>query len=389
MRQATQSLDKKRLLERAAVLLEKPTFSKEDSSRAAALIDLAEIMGDATLRNPAVREAENIEFRNFLSKCLSKINPKQAELQAATLDELRAITAGSGPGGGYTVPEGFRPILLETLKAYDRLFDPDVVTVFETATGNRVHAPVIDDTESVAVEIGEGSPTSPETEDPTLSEILLPIAPTFRTPAVRFSIELLEDSAFNPMTFLAAAFGVRFARGIGPVLVAALMAKAKLGATAKGDLIGSPPGDGSSSLGYQDLIALRTSVNPAYRTGPRCGFLMNDNTLAAIDGLLDATGHPIITPQYDADGNRRLLGFKTFIAPSMDDIAPSAKPAAFGNFGFFILRIVEGTRVQGLWERWAENRLVGFMGYLRANGGLACAEGADSPVKYLQNASGS
>src|SRR5208337_3936740 len=107
-----------------------------------------------------------------------------------------------------------------------------------------------------------------------LAKVQLASAPTYDSGMVTVSINLLMDSAVNIPEMLAQAFAVRLARGISPALITALLGSASLGATATGDQNSGSP-SGATQVGYQDLIALRKSVNPAYRASGKCSWLMN------------------------------------------------------------------------------------------------------------------
>jgi HK97 family phage major capsid protein len=275
------------------------------------------------------------------------------------------------------------------MQAYDALYSPDVCTIYEPDKGAPVKLPIIDDTTSAATKVAETIQS--DLQLPKVDRVSLGLAPTYRSGIVPMSVELAQDSAFDPVDFLARAFGIRMARGISPDLVSTLLGAAQQGAIAAGDpnLSGAT---GANSIGYADLLALRKSVNPAYRAAG-AHFLLNDNTLATIDGWLDKNGRPVLHPQYDANGRRTLLGFPVALCPSMPDIGAGASPVAFGCTKFFVIRIVKSvTRVQRLIELYAEYGIVAFQSYMRVDGALLCASGgspvaSDSPVKFLSNAS--
>ena len=210
---------------------------------------------------------------------------------------------------------------------------------------------------------------------------------------VLVTFQLLTDSGVNLPEMLAQSFGVRLARGIAPSLIAALLDSASLGATATGDLNSLSP-SGETQVGYQDLLALRKSVDPAYRASGKCAWLMNDDTLTALDSLTDKDGRPIVRPLY-VNGQRILLGYPVGICPSLPDIGAGATPILFGGVGYFVVRTVKDAgRLVRLSEApgTSEKLKLGFKSFARCNGALLAAQGGSpigslSPVKYLQNAS--
>jgi HK97 family phage major capsid protein len=366
-------LNRETLLNQARAIVEKEPFTREDAARSNGLMSLAERIGKRW-----TRKEEGREFRTWL---------RHPDVETKIVAERRAMGIGLGTSGGYLVPVGFRRELMVALRLYDKLFDPSVVDLFKSDNGLQIPVPVIDDTGSAAVAIDENMQA--EEQDPVLSQVLLPLAPMWRSGIVKVSHQLLQDSAFDPLDFLAAAFAVRFARGIGPSLVASLLSSAKLGKVADGSASNTGGSEtGINSIGTQDLIALRSSVNPAYRASGKVYWLMNDNTLGALLALLDKQGRPIFhVDRWANDEDALLYGYPIAICPSMDDIGSGKKPIAFGATGFFVTRIVKNEiAIANYSERWAEYGQVGFQGMVRCNGDLACIAGADAPVKYLQNA---
>lgn len=369
------AFERDNFLREAAFLIEKSNFTKEDSSRASLLMDLADRVGASA---------------NFKSNYESR--ERQALTYALRNGELREsrtlgiATPTQSTAVSVLAKEGFWDRLTTALKAFDALFRDDVVTIIETDTGAPTVLPNLDDTAAAATPITEN--TQEGASEPVTSAVVLGVPPTYRSGIVRVSVELMADSAFDPGIFLSLAFAIRMARGISPTLVASLLASAHLGRTAAGSSANTGGSEtGGTSVGWLDLIMLRTSVNPAYRATEKTGWLMNDNTLAFLDGTLNKYGAPLFPQLYDGSGRRLLNGFPVYICPSMPDIGLNAKPILFGALGFFVVRLVKGaTNITQFNERFAEYGQVGFHSVTRANGGLLAAGGADSPVKFLQNA---
>lgn len=359
----------------ADALLKKPTFSHEDNAKVGQLLRYAE-MAEARFARPG--QASETRARKLLNGLLRGFN-----------GELRALGVGTSTTALTTaalVKEEWRNVLTSVLAATDDLFDPEVVTVWESDTGAPTALPIIDDTAQSATVTAEGDPDP--TTDPTISAVKLDKPSTYRTNLIQVSRELVQDSSFSPVTFLAMLFAVQFQRGVGPDLVSELLSTAKAGRTAVGSS-GNTGGaeSGATSIGTADLAALRTSVNSAYRVGPSVGWGMNDDTLSALDSLLDKNGRPIFDQDYDSNGRRRLFGFPVFTMRSMPSIASGHKSVAFGNWKYWVTRIVKGhTSVGVLQERYAELGLIAYHGSMRCNGKLLAVTASDSPIKYLVQA---
>lgn len=370
-------IDKDLLLQQAAALINKSNFTHEDNARSSRLMELAERLGSATLRS-----AKSLAFEKAIRFGYSELS--QAE--------QRDLTVTSSQTGGFFVPQEFFQQLTEAMKAYDRIFDPDVTTRLDTETGAPIVLPCIDDTTASATLIAEGiqEPGGTTAPDPVTQSITMSaLNATYRSGMVDVSLELLQDSAFDIQDLLARSFAVRLARGIGKDLVAALLASATVGPTAVGSS-GNTGGSetGGTSVGTKDLIALRKSVNPAYRATSKTFWLMNDNTLAYLDSLLDKQGHPIFDPnQTDTDGGRLLYGYPVALCPSMPNIGVNNTPIAFGATGYFVVRTVQGAYVRRLVERLIDYGKIGFKAFMRCKGAMLASPLSDSPIKLLQNAS--
>jgi len=367
-------IDRNTVLAEARLLLSKEVFSHEDASRCSRLMDLSDRLPGGT----TAPDGEMAEFRAALRT-----------VHIGGRWQVRDMTVGSPGSGGYFVPVGFREFLAEALKAYDRLFDEDVVTLYQTERGAQTQLPILDDTASSAQIISEAAQTIIEDPSPGAQQVTLSPASTWRSGLIRTSIELLQDSAFDPAAFLARSCGIRIARGVGGSLAQTLLAGAMQGAVAVGSS-GNTGGaeTGGTSIGTDDLFSLVGSLNPAYLSGPKVRWAMNWTTLLGLWKLKDKQGRPILRPQFNDAGEPMLLGFPVAVCPSLPAVAANATPICFGNLAYFVLRTVpQATTLKPITEKWAEYGQVGWQTYWRGNGALTCAQGADSPVKFLQCAS--
>jgi HK97 family phage major capsid protein len=368
-------ISRETLMCHARALLSKDVFSKEDSARVEGLTQMAALLPPESRLGTRDRRSE---FRAL------DWHVRGGRLQQRTLGDGTQTQTVATPA---LVHQQFLDKLMPVMAAFDDLFSPDAVMLVRTATGAPIILPSMDDTANAATEVAEGEQ---DTEgDPTLlAPVALASAPTFRSGIVKCDRELVQDSAFSIVDLLTAAFAIRLSRGAGRSLVSTLVGDAKLGRTATGssDVTGGAE-TGSDTVGWTDLCQLRKSVNAAYRRSPKCCWGMNDDTMTALDSLLDKNGHPIMPQDYDENGNRVLMGYPVRIFPSLDDLGASKKPILFGDLGYFAVRIVEeGSEISVLNERFADFDQLGFRSDLRANGGLLGVTATDSPVKYLANA---
>jgi HK97 family phage major capsid protein len=293
--------------------------------------------------------------------------------------EIRTYTGMSiatDSAGGYLVPQNMASKVWTMLKQSDRLFDPDVVTFYESEHGNVLSVPVTDDNSVSAVQIAENA-TSVEADFGTIDRVSLAKVPTWRSKKMVCSIELLQDSAFPMEDMISANAARRFSKGIGAANVGTLIAGATSGTTSQA----------AGALSYVDLLNLLGSVDPAYLASPKCYWAMNFATLITIYELKDSQGHPLVRPETDSNGNFLLLTKPVAICPSFDALSvATGKPCAIGDFSRLLVRTVKGyPRLQRFRDAQylAENGAVAFEMYLRSSSALLVASGSDSPIKYL------
>lgn len=364
------------LLAQSRMLLSKERFSKEDGARCDQWTKMAALFpteGQISARS-AQRGAEDRALNGYLKS--------RADARALGLATAQQTTATSD-----LVQQAFMRKATPVLKAYDPFFDSEVVGSFEAETGAPIIMPQLSDVDNGATEVSESAQDAEE--EPTLmTGVALPTAKTFRTGIVLMSRELVNDSGIDISDLLVPPFAIRLSRGAGASLGSTLVGAAKLGATANGSSANTGGSEtGATSIGYADLIALRTSVNKAYRKSPKCSWFMTDDTLSALDSILDRNGRPVIAPEHDSQGRRILLGYPVNISPSLDDIGASKKPVLFGDASYFAVRYVANqTNIQRLNELFAEYDQIAFRAQMRLSALLLGVTATDSPVKYLANA---
>jgi HK97 family phage major capsid protein len=281
--------------------------------------------------------------------------------------------------GGFFVPAGyFRDRIFSSLKAADRLFDPSVVTFFESNDGNVLTVPMEDDTDTSAAIISENA-QSTEGEILTVDRLQLAKAPTWRSKQIVWSMELLQDSAFPAEDVIASVLVSRFQRGIGASNVSTLLSAATSGATSAVGAI----------VSVDDLYNLMASINPSYLASQKCYWAMNFATLISILKLKDTAGRYQIHPRTDANGNFLILEKPVAICPSVPSVAVNSKSVLLGDFSRFFVRTVKNSlklmkysETPGL----VDNGLFAFEGFMRSNSGLLVPSGADSPIKFLTQA---
>lgn len=293
--------------------------------------------------------------------------------------EQRSLSAVTGTSGGYTVPQGFVPVLEKALKTFAQL--RMVADVMRTDAGNAMPFPTADDTGNVGERIAEN--TTVANADPTFGVVTFG-AYKYSSKLVLVPAELLEDSAFIFTDWLGKCLGERLGRanavdfttGTGSSQPQGVVTGATLGKTAAL----------ATAITADEIIDLIHSVDPAYRISPSFGLMMSDGVLQAIRKLKDGQGRYLFQDTLTGDTANgwvgTVFGVKVFVNPQMQaTIATGTKTILAGDFSKYKIRDVNKIRFRQLVERYAELDQVGFLALMRTDAKLMDA--ATHPIKYL------
>lgn len=285
------------------------------------------------------------------------------------LAEYRAQSEGTNTAGGYTVPSGFRAKLVERMKAFGGI--AEAAETITTSSGEALPYPTVDDTANVGEIVAEGGTFAAGADivfgQRSLSAYRYAAGGAGNT-ALKVSVELLQDSAFDLRSKLADWLGTRIAR-----LQAVHWATGTGSGQPQGLVTPITTSGTIGTLAYADLLATVHFLDPAYRAG--ASWVMNDATLASVQGLVDTTGRPLLTDQgqnISGDpGGTRLLGYPVIIDQAMPSKATAAKFLAFGNVReAYVIRRVKDVTLAVLDQKYIENGQVGFMAWSRADGAV-------------------
>jgi HK97 family phage major capsid protein len=160
---------------------------------------------------------------------------------------------------------------------------------------------------------------------------------------------------------------------------------------------GSSANDGSSatganSLGSADFANAIAALDSAYLESPKCAFVMNRRTFAAVASLTDKMGQLLRLVQY-AGKKPYIYGVPVKISPSVDDIGISNTPVILGDFNFWCTRLVTADDVDGIGlytykesDSLIESGNVGLSCFSRAGGALLYSDtGSPAPFITIRN----
>ncbi|MFF9215623.1 phage major capsid protein [Streptomyces viridosporus] len=314
--------------------------------------------GDAEER--AARYAE--AFGLYLRGGMDRLTPDQRNLMMDNEVDMRAMGANVDTAGGFTVPDEFRNIMVETMVSFGGLLNlADVIT---TSTGADLKWPTNDDTGNEGELLGENQPAGEQ--DLQLGGRTLK-AYIFSSKQVKLSMSLLQDSAFNLEQWVPKKLGERIGRRAARAFTTGSGVDQPQGVTT-GAVVGKVGAGGqTTSITYDDLIDLEHSVDSAYRPGAR--YLMHDQTLKVIRKLKDLQGRPLWVPIPAPGFPATINGFEYTLDNSMPIPAAGAKSLAFGDFkAGYVIRQVQQVQTLRLVERYAEFLQVAFLGFARMDG---------------------
>lgn len=305
-------------------------------------------------------------FNTYMRRGMNALPYADQELLAARFEAgtTRAQATQDDSLGGYLVPDSFRNVLTETMKAYGGLLS--LATVLTTATGADLPWPANDDTANEGEFLVENSPLNEQ--NVTFGQRKLG-AYTVNSKIIRVPVQLLQDSAFDLNSWLPRKQGERigrrvaraFTQGTGVEQPEGITTVVATGATGTGTI--------SSGIGYayNDLVDLEHSVDPAYRTTSR--YLLHDSALKHFRKIKDSQNRPLWVPIPAPGFPATINNYEYTIDNSMPVVAANSKSVAFGDFRVgYIIRQVQAVQALRLTERYADYLQVGFLSFARLDG---------------------
>ncbi len=284
------------------------------------------------------------------------------------LGEQRAQTT-TNAAGGYSIPETMLEEIVVSMKAWGPMYDPGVTREIVTSGGNPMPFPTVDDTAVTAGAHTEGATlTDDGGKDVTFGTKQLD-AYAFDTEWLRVSKELADDSFEAMESFIGGLLGERLARianaqlttGTGSSAPNGIATAATAGVTAAS----------ATAITFDEIIDLEHSVDPAYRSGPRVGYMLNDSTLQAVRKLKDGDGNYLWQMGNVQGGVPNTLNGRPYtINQDMASIATGNKSMLFGDMSKYYVRKVGQPLIGAIQDKdfWPG---FGIAGYIRFDGEMA------------------
>lgn len=260
------------------------------------------------------------------------------------LSEMKAISLGSDPDGGYLAP-------IETENSIDRVLTETspmrgIATVRQT--GASIYRKPVNLGGAGSGWVGERG-GRPETKTPELAILQFGMMELYAMPAATQTI--LEDASQNIDSWLSEEVNITFAEQEGKAYISGngvdrpkgvLSYKTVDNSSWKWGSLGriktGVNGAFAADVGAHDnLVDLIYGTKSAYRSNGR--FIMNRLTQGEVRKIKDADGNPMWQPGLQSGQPSALMGYPISEMDDMDDMATGKHPIAFGDFrkGYLIL----------------------------------------------------
>ncbi len=287
--------------------------------------------------------------------------------------EAKALSAGSGPDGGYLVPTQVETEILRRLSLASPIRALASVRTVSSGAYRKAFATGAPATGWVAE-----SAARPQTNSQTLSELSFPAMELYAMPAATQT--LLDDAVVDVDRWIAEEVEQVFAEqetnafvtGDGVARPKGFLAYetvansawvwGKLGTVSTG-VSAAFPGSSPSDV----LVDLVYALKAGYRQNG--SFVMNRKVQSAIRKFKDSTGHYLWQPPAQAGGAATLMSFPVVEVEDMPDIAAGSLSVAFGDFRRGYL-VVDRAGVRILRDPYTAKPYVLFYTTKRVGGGV-------------------
>lgn len=298
-------------------------------------------------------------FDRFIRVGLSEMTNEERQL----LKEARAAdwqSVGANEKGGYTVPRQFLNRIVEAMKAYGGI--ASVSQILTTANGQPIDWVYSDGTDEEGALIGENEAAEEEAAN---FDIVSLGAKKLTSKIIRTSNELLQDSAVDIEGFLSGRIAQRLGRGEAKYLITGDGSDSKTPKGLERWVTKTKAVADGKSLTWEDILALKHSVDPAYRNSPKFRFAFNDNTLLEISKMKDNQNRPIWLPDIVGVAPATVFATQYVIDQGIADFGTGRTFMYCGDFYHFIIRRVDYMILKRLVERYAEYDQTAFLAFHR------------------------
>ena len=311
-----------------------------------------ELAANAEAREASPKQSRTAVFGKYLKRGLAGLNAEE-----------RAQLTTPDSAGGFLVPQGFSGVLDVATEFTGQV--ERVAKKLDTASGNPLDYPTVNDTGNDAAIKGEGVATT--ATDMTFGNV------TFNsynyTSLVRVSKQLIDDAGFNLDSFLVEALGERVARATNIDFTSGNGTDKPKGIVDE-SLEGAEVAT-SGALVANDVLNLIHSIDPSYRNKSSFGLMCSGTIMALLQklGVGSSNDFPIFIPSMTAGEPDKLFGYNVYYNNDMDsNLGAAEKVLLAADFDKYVVRRAGGINLIRLDERYMDEMEVGFLVSARRDG---------------------
>jgi len=291
-----------------------------------------------------------LDHNSRLHKKAFELYMRTGETHGLKAIETKALSAGSGPDGGYLVTPATENEILRRMSQASPI--RSIASVRQISTGNFRKA--FSTTGPGAGWVAETAAV-PSTSSQQIVDMNFPAMELYAMPSATQT--LLDDAAVNIEQWIASEVetvfaeqeGAAFVNGDGVTRPLGFQTPAKVAQSSwvwgkLGYVVTGTAGAFAATAPSDALFDLIYAVKAGYRQNAK--FVMNRKTQSMIRKMKTTTGEYLWQPPLTADGTATLLNFPLVEAEDMPDVAAGSTSIAFGNFerGYLIVDRI-GVRV--------------------------------------------
>lgn len=313
-------------------------------------------------------------------------------------DEIRALgtqIVGTSGYGGVLVPTEFQTDLISGIRSFGGI-QASRAQRYVTARGGTLRWPLINDTnEATILSEASAKSTSKRVDFKVLEIDDLKLA----TGAIKISRELRQDGVMPVVDIVKQVCITRFGRAFENGMAnstATVTTSTGFGGlyscstnAHRGSTSDLRFAKGITNMTAEDLIEVQHAVDPIYRANGE--YMFRDNILAGIRKLRWGSSEPFIwSPSFQAGVPDRILGKPYIVNNSMSTAKFGAAssdlyPVWFGDFNAgFMYRIVLPPTITVLNERYADEDVVGVIGFMRCGSRPVSSDIGDFPLAAIR-----
>jgi HK97 family phage major capsid protein len=287
--------------------------------------------------------------------------------------ESKALSAGSGPDGGFLVPPPAEREILRRMTQISPIRALASVREVSTATYKKAYS-----TNGPAAGWAAETAARPQTNSQVIAELTFPTMELYAMPSATQT--LLDDAAVDIESWVAEEIDTVFAEQEGSAFVNGdgvtrpqgflTPPKSTVAAWSWGRLayvVSGAAGAFPAANPSDTLIDLIYSLKAGYRQN--ASFVMNRKSQSVVRKMKTSTGEYLWQPPSSAGGPATLMNFPLVEAEDMPDIAADSTSIAFGDFRRGYL-IVDRLGVRILRDPYSAKPYVLFYTTKRVGGGV-------------------